>query len=193
MTLTGTRAWPRRLPAFRRLVLALLLLPAALGTAAAQERPRPRPQSPKPDGRAVVAVLESERSTYHAGEPVRLRVALHNTAAVPVSFVPLPAQLLVKLIITRQDGTEVPKRWSGGGGGTSGVTSTTLEPGQTWVVRAWLVRADTTAWQPLNYWGYDLREPGHYTVVGIPFITGIEVVPDTKTVRSNRATFTIVP
>jgi hypothetical protein len=68
------------------------------------------------------------------------------------------------------------------------VTSTTIEPGRTWVVRA-----DTTEWVPLNYWGYDLREPGHYTIVGIPRIMGIEVVPDWKTVRSNKATFTIVP
>jgi hypothetical protein len=168
-----------------RPAVALLLLPLAMCSAAAQQQ---RPQRPKPDGRVVEAVLESEHPTYHVGDRIRLRVALHNTASVPVSFVPYPSNLMVSLRITGQDGSEARRRWSGGGGGTSGVTSTTLEPGQTWVVRA-----DTTEWTPLNYWGYDLREPGHYTVVGIPQIMGIEVVSDWKTVRSNTATFTILP
>ena len=182
-----TRTLPQWLTAASRCrpAGALLLLPLAMCSAAAQQQ---RPQRPKPDGRVVEAVLESEHPTYHVGDRIRLRVALHNTASVPVSFVPYPSNLMVSLRITRQDGSEARRRWSGGGGGTSGVTSTTLEPGQTWVVRA-----DTTEWTPLNYWGYDLREPGHYTVVGIPQIMGIEVVSDWKTVRSNKATFTILP
>lgn len=57
---------------------------------------------------------------------------------------------MMKLIMARRDGSEVLKRWSGGGGGTSGVTSTTLEPGQTWAIRAWVVPDTTAAWQPLN-------------------------------------------
>ena len=55
-----------------------------------------------------------------------------------------------------------------------------------------MLRADTTESIALNYRGYDLREPGHYTILGIPRITGIEVVPDWKTVRSDTASFTII-
>ena len=186
MTLSRTPARRCRLLLPGRLALALLLLPLAMCSAAAQQQ---RPQRPKPDGRVVEAVLESERPTYHVGDQIRLRVGLHNTASVPVSFSPYPPQTIVKLIITRSDGSEVERRWPGGGGGFSGVTSTTIEPGRTWIV----VPSDTSEWVPLNYWGYDLRAPGHYTVVGIPQITGIEVVPDSKTIRSNKASFTIVP
>jgi hypothetical protein len=176
--------WPSSAARYRP-ALALLLLPLAMCSAAAQQQ---RPQHPKPDARVIEAVLESERPTYHVGDAIRIRVGLHNTASVPVSFAPYPPSSMVKLIITRQDGSEVERRWAGGGGGLSGVTSTTLEPGRTWTLRA-----DTTEWLPLNYWGYDLREPGHYTIVGIPQITGIEVVPDHKTVRSNKAVLTILP
>jgi hypothetical protein len=154
-------------------------------SAAAEQQ---QPQRPRPDGRVIEAVLECERPTYRAGDRIRLRVGLHNTASVPVSFAPYPPSSMVDLIITRQDGSEVQRRWAGGGGGLSGVTSTTIEAGHTWVLRA-----DTTEWMPLNYWGYDLREPGHYIIVGIPRIMGIEVVPDWKTVRSNKASFTIIP
>ena len=172
-------------PAGYGLALAVAFLPLALGTAACQQT---RPQHPRPEGRAIEAVLQSERPTYRAGEAIRIRVALHNTADVPVSFAPYPPGSMVKLVITRQGAGDVEKRWDGGGGGTTGVTSTTLEPGQSWVLRA-----DTTDWLPLNYWGYDLREPGHYTIAAIPIILGIEVVPDIRTVRSNRASFTITP
>jgi hypothetical protein len=185
MNLSQTLSMRRWGAARYRPGLALLLLPLAMCSAAAQQQ---RPQHPKPDARVIEAVLESERPTYHAGDAIRIRVGLHNTASVPVSFAPYPPGSMVKLIITRQDGSEVQPRWAGGGGGLSGVTSTTLEPGHTWTLRA-----DTTEWLPLNYWGYDLREPGHYTIIGIPQITGIEVVPDYKTVRSNKAVFTVLP
>jgi hypothetical protein len=55
----------------------------------------------------IEAVLESERPTYHVGGQIRLRVGLHNTASAPASFSPYPPQTIVKLIITRSDGSEV--------------------------------------------------------------------------------------
>jgi hypothetical protein len=46
---------------------------------------------------------------------------------------------------------------------------------------------------PLWDWGYALFQPGRYTIVGAPWMSGYGISPDVKTVRSNRATFTIVP
>lgn len=58
-----------------------------------------------------------------------------------------------------------------------------LKPKETW----------TWQWLPLSDWGYDLREPGTYTIEGMPAIFGPEVEEDWKSVRSNRAAVTIVP
>lgn len=168
------------------LILLLALTPAAL---AAQHCPRP-------SGRDIHAIIETDRATYQVGDTIRVRVSLRNVSDVPITFVPYSPWYQVVLVVTAGDGRVVEKRWPGGGGGPPTVTAARLEPGRM-EVQLW----DGREWLRLGSWGYDLREPGQYAIVGIPQIaspaaaqiTGPAVAPDGKTVRSNQATFTIVP
>ncbi len=65
----------------------------------------------------------------------------------------------------------------------------TLEAGKE-LTLTWL---GVDEWGNLRAWGYDLRTPGRYTIVGAPGVVGPELTPDYETVRSNRAEVTIEP
>jgi hypothetical protein len=148
---------------------------------AAQEAP------PKGHGRNVHALIELEHPTYHVGDSIRVRASLTNISNDTIWLDGKPPWRQVRLLVTGRDGQPVKKRWEEGGGGT-GTVVVRLAPHQT-VVQAW----NGQDWLRLEGWGYDLRAPGHYTIVGIPVVTGMWVEADWRTVRSNRATFTIVP
>jgi hypothetical protein len=159
--------------------LALLLLPLASMTLAAQQPSRPA-------GRDIHAVVETDRATYRVGDTIRVRVSLANFSTQPITFSPAPPWALVSLVTARGGQTVKVdhKPWGDPGDGVA----TTLEAHQT-VVWSW----NKAEWFPLAAWGYELRESGTYTIHGIPQISGPWVAGDWKTVRSNTATITIRP
>jgi hypothetical protein len=159
--------------------LTLILLPLASVTLAAQQ-PSAAP------GRDIRATVETDRTTYHAGDPIRVRISLTNVSNRPITFSPAPPWAVVRLVAAR-GGQAVQtnhKPWGDPGDGIA----TTLEAHQTVV---W--NRNNAEWFPLEAWGYELQEPGTYTIRGIPQISGPWVVGDWKTVRSNTATITITP
>lgn len=166
---------------WRVLLGACLVLPLAAASLAAQQ------QRPQGSGRDIHAIIEPERTTYHVGDSIRVRVSLTNVSNDTIAFAPLPPPSQVKLVVTR-NGQVVQRRWAGGGGGTGGAASTYLTPKQT-AVQLW----DGRPWLRLDGWGYDLKEPGTYTIVGVPQIGGPEVTADGETVRSNRTIIIILP
>jgi hypothetical protein len=54
-------------------------------------------------------------------------------------------------------------------------------------------RACTHRWRLLEDWGYELREPGEYSIVGLPQVGSEEMAPDDERVPSNTAAFRIIP
>ncbi len=139
--------------------------------------------------RDVSVRIETDRSAYRIGDSITVRLTLRNVSSHPVRFVDDPPKMLARLRVSDADRQEVEATYLSGAQRASGSTHRIeLTPGEELTLR-WLGRE----WLNLRDWGYDLRVPGRYAIVGIPGVAGLEMTPDYETVRSNRAEFTITP
>jgi hypothetical protein len=149
-----------------------------------------------PNGKDVRAQIEVQRSSYRLRDTVRVRIALTNTSNLDIYRVPLAAADLVHLVITRNGKPVDPPALPAGNAvapPADGAAGPTADPRLPWVTMKPHVTTllDRGRWLPLGTFGYRLREPGRYTIQGIPRIMGAPLFRDTTTVRSNTATFTI--
>jgi uncharacterized protein (DUF58 family) len=139
--------------------------------------------------RDVSVRIETDRSAYRIGDSITVRLVLRNVSSHPVRFVDYPPNMLARLRVYDADGQEVEATYLSSTQRASGSTHRIkLKPGEELTLH-WLGRE----WLNLKDWGYDLRVPGKYSIVGIPGVGDIDLTPDYKTVRSNRATFTLGP
>lgn len=134
--------------------------------------------------RDVRLTIDTDRKTYRVGDSVAVRLSLTNMSENRIPFVPQPPWALATLIITR-NGQALPRGAFGAGVGTTGQPAF-LGPKES---RFW--NWQDHLWFSLRHWGYDLRQPGQYTIVGTPRNASATIEPDS--VRSNQATFTILP
>jgi hypothetical protein len=137
--------------------------------------------------RDIRLTIETDRSIYHVGDSITVKVSLTNLSNSPVPVVPLPPWYIAHLIITTQGGRVVTPVRSPGAGSVD-MQARRLKPHET-VVWSWTGQE----WSSLRLWGYELNQPGHYSIVGVPQVTGPAVEPDYKSVRSNRINITVVP
>jgi hypothetical protein len=120
--------------------------------------------------------LESNKAVYRLGERIELRVTLRNNTAQPYAIIgaPPPYGLCDLLILNSRrqplssKGSQPYREISIGawefppGKSTVAVFS---DPASKWSVREW---AD------IKYWGYDLNQPGHYTIFALPTVEAFE-------------------
>lgn len=165
----------------RAAVLTMALLVLAAAGVGAQELPRR-------SARDVHLKIETDQQAYTTGEPIALRLTLRNVSAAPVRFVSDPPVVQAHLRVYDAAGREVAPTSSHIAQDLPSRRPLILGPGDA-VTLKWQGRE----WLNLRDWGYDLREPGRYTIVGIPAVVGPRLTPDYNTVRSNRATLTIEP
>ena len=169
----------------RQILLGVfLLLPLAAEALDAQEAAGRA--EPKRYARDVHLQIETDRTTYRVNDSIRVRVWLVNTSDHRIAFFSGGVQYDAELIVSGSDGRRVkPTMYKRPPASTSGAPAVLL-PRQT---AAWGWTSDK--WMPLAYWGYQLREPGQYTIRGLPRLTYPGLVPDHKTVRSNTVTITV--
>lgn len=140
-------------------------------------------------------ILQTDQSSYHSGDSIRVRLTLRNVSSHSVRFPPISLPGLVRLQVYDADGNRIkpgaPLYTSGGGG-----PNWDLDPGEERTLKGW------TGHEWLNlrdWWGYGLRAPGQYTIIGIPMLAGpgpmvdTETKPDAETMRSIQTTITIKP
>jgi uncharacterized protein (DUF58 family) len=145
-------------------------------------------QAPDPrSGRDVHLRIETDRPTYRVGNSISVRLTLRNVSSHPVKFVDDSPAGLARLQVYDAAGQKVEPIFSRSQRSRSG-RPVMLEAGKELILH-WQNRE----WLNLRDWGYDLRAPGRYTIVGIPGVVGPKLTPDYETVRSNKATFTIDP
>jgi hypothetical protein len=146
--------------------------------------------------------IETDHSDYHVGDSILVRLTLLNVSSHTVAFFGASATGLTQLLVSSEDGhrigTTLPRVdhiWWG--------RTCDLDPGQEVGLpgQERTNRGELTGrglvWVNLRYWGYDIRSPGEYTIVGMPLV--FEVNPEhprsllgqDTTVRSNEAKFTI--
>jgi hypothetical protein len=185
----------RMLTTFFRFVIyttgALLQSAQALAT--------PAPGLPVRAG-VIIARIETNKSVYQLGEPILLRLTLINTTGQPIfSGVGAP-YWMSDLKVSNAGGKPV---FPGGGRGRNigamggRIYSIALMPGKPVLVGYNDPDSDGTRveWADIREWGYDLREPGNYTIRAVAAITAIGTSgPEFKTsgAASNTVHFTIV-
>jgi hypothetical protein len=161
-----------------------LALGLALGCAAALHGQEPARAS----ARGVHLRIETDRPTYHVGDTIRVRLTLQNRSGAAVEYNSQPPIVQARLRVLDAAGVPVPPGPSRAAQDLPSTRPVTIAAGQKSTLR-WLDRE----WLSLEDWGYDLRTPGRYTIVGVPGVAGPALTPDYETVRSNRATITILP
>jgi hypothetical protein len=115
--------------------------------------------------------LESDEVTYHLGEPIKVRISVHNNTAALYRVNAGPPWGLCDLEITR-NGVKLSRtnlrygyRWESNYIGD-------YKPGSTHVIEFMEPANPPTIgqWARVLYWGYDLRTPGSYTITVVPQI-----------------------
>ena len=167
----------------RSLVLAVAFL--ALASSLGAQAPA------RHSARVVHLRIQTDRPAYRLGDSIRVRLTLRNVSDHPVRFENQSATLQARLQVYDAVGHQVEPT-ARGVLGRGGGPKSTLNAGGEATLLYWR-SPPRQEWLNLEDWGYDLRAPGRYTIVGIPRVFGPELTPDYGTVRSNRATFTIVP
>ena len=135
--------------------------------------------------------IETDRPTYRVGDSIRVRLTLRNVSDHPVRFESATYTVLARLRVYDAAGHQV-KPTLRGVGGRGGGPKLTLKAGAEATLLYWK-SPPRQEWLNLQDWGYHLRVPGRYAIVGIPGVGGLELTPDYETARSNEATFTIMP
>ncbi|HEY8259376.1 MAG TPA: hypothetical protein VIG08_17085 [Gemmatimonadales bacterium] len=139
--------------------------------------------------RDIHLTIEPRQTTFQAGSPVEVRLTLTNQSEHELRYVDLPPFYLTSLRVYDAGGHEAeltdwqPVTMISG----PSPPIILLGPGETTIIRDW-GRHDE--WLDLKYWRYDLRNPGTYTIVGVPMVAGPTLTADTS-VRSNRAEITV--
>jgi hypothetical protein len=136
----------------------------------------------------VSLVIQSEKSTYHTGDPVVIRVGLTNTSATPITLDEETPWGGSVLLITDQSGAPIATVNHKDSSAPAQVHTISIDPKQT----VWL-RWDSKDYWPIDHWGYKLDQPGTYTIIGLPSVVGPNLTVDGSTLRSNTVTIKIEP
>jgi hypothetical protein len=151
-------------------------------------------------GRDVHVSIETDRATYRVGEPIKVRLTLHNISPNPVQFSgPWPSLPMadVNLVVTDESNHKLEKDYEHGGG------QLVLQPGrwrQTELTGggSWTLSYNGSEWMDLEGWYYRIAKPGRYVITGVPSL--MFSIPERgggpigeKSVRSNEAAFSIEP
>lgn len=173
----------------------LTLISIAQGQIAVGEGTPPPTQAFKPQklyagpsysSKVVRLKIEARQPQFRSGDPVEVRLTLHNTSGHLVRYISGMPLGEVVLIVIDSSGREVSKTKAqplifGG------VVPDTIAPHGSITLYD---RAKDTEWFDLLNWRYDLREPGNYTIRGRPTISGPRLKRD-ATMRSNDVSITI--
>jgi len=121
-------------------------------------------------GSGLSVQLETEKTVYHAREPITVRVTIHNTSGAAYGVLIMPPWLLCKLLILDDRGRAVaPSITPTHPGFRENNIDWDLTPG-TSRVSGYYAPGDPLTFQertPIAFWGYQLTSPGFYTITAI--------------------------
>jgi hypothetical protein len=163
------------------LACCLVLAPSAR----AQESKEYR--GPRYSARDVHLKIEVRQSAVRVGDSIDVRLTLHNTSGHLVKYMRGYATMNAQLRVFDAEGHRVKTTLMPAIILASNALDS-LAPNGTRTLR----NAKGEEWVNLREFAYDLREPGKYTIVGIPGAAGPRLSPD-STARSNLVNITIKP
>lgn len=129
----------------------------------------------------ILARIETNKSVYHVGEPIMLRLTLINKSGHEIFFFPSAPYAISNLEVFNARGKAVPSTGAQGEicpAGCGGHPYTIkLDPGKPVIVEYndrqshWALRE----WADIRHWGYDIRQAGNYTLIASPKLTALGV------------------
>jgi hypothetical protein len=134
----------------------------------------------------VSLVIQAQKGSFHAGDPVVIRVGLTNTSATPITLDEETPWGGSVLLITDGNGAPIATVAHKDATTPAQVHTVSIDPKQT----VWLTWDSKQYW-PLDHWGYVLDKPGTYTIIGLPSVVGPNLTVDGSTLRSNTLTIRI--
>lgn len=105
--------------------------------------------------------LVSDRSAYKVGEPIKLRLSLTNASSQAIKIQPMPPLGVANLVVLDDHGNKVEPNKGASMQFGSG-PRLTVQPGERISVRG--LKGELI---DLMEWGYDLKDPGRYTIIPI--------------------------
>lgn len=166
---------------FARVAMTLLML--GLTTIAAMTPGQSETPPQNPDD--VSLVIATNDTTYRVGDPIRIQVGLKNNGSTGIGFIAGSPWYIAHLVIQDSKGKTIPPAHDRNGATYLTTHGIFIAPGEVHTLQ-W----QGVTWYDLSNWGYDLRQPGEYSIRGIPDIVG-SYKSDTSTIRSNFARITI--
>jgi hypothetical protein len=112
--------------------------------------------------------LESNKSVYQRGEPIKLRVTLVNHTAGKYVMLQMPPWALCDLSVRNGQGRSVRTTLPHMNGVAGGDATYVLPP----------YGSVTLAWADIKWWLYDLDKLGDYVIVGHPYLWVSTVIGD---------------
>jgi hypothetical protein len=135
----------------------------------------------------LILVVESEQQVYRAGDRINIRIGIHNRGSIGMGLVLTSPWVGSTLFVTDANGNRLKPIHPKNAADYPDTHGYSLYPGKT-VYLEWQGKE----YFDLSNWGYELTEPGTYTITGIPLTSVSYMVPDTSTVRSNSLTIQIL-
>ena len=120
--------------------------------------------------------LESDKAVYRAGQPIRLRIIFINNTDHYFNYRWMPVWGLCGLIVDDEQGHLLVSKGNRGGFVSSGMAAQ-FRPREIKVADFYDPETKDnplSQWVRLDYWGYDLNNPGVYTIMAFPTIAAWE-------------------
>jgi hypothetical protein len=108
--------------------------------------------------------IETDKAVYSVGEPILVRVTLTNTSDQPYKLDSRPPWSVCVLQVFDTNGSRVLQ--DAVVGVQDLIPGWRFQPGQTRVAEYWDNKNVAAQWANLGRFGYSLKTPGTYTVVG---------------------------
>lgn len=169
-------------PWCRRAITAATILPILVADISAQT-------ADVRTARDIQLRIESERASYRVGDSIRVRLTFRNASAYTVRYGTAPHIYQARLQVYDEAGRLVEPSIPSNVTGRLGGPERQFKPGAEFTLKSQGLRNE---WLNLQDWGYDLREPGRYRIVGTPSLNGRYLTAD-GAAPSNEVTITVEP
>jgi hypothetical protein len=123
--------------------------------------------------------LESSKAVYHLGELIQVRLTIRNDTGNEYAVHTAPPWLLCKLMVFKGKNQEVSPATAPHPGGRENLfESWDFTAGKSLVPGYYQLGDINTVheWTPVSFWGYQLSEPGAYTLVAVPELSAREII-----------------
>lgn len=139
---------------------------------------------------AITARIESDKTAYRLGEPIRLRLWLMNTTGSEIDYIAAAPYEISDLHVLKDGHQLSPSEGRGPCFCQGRVYAIPLQPGKSVLVEYNDKRNSgaLSEWAYIRDWGYELSDPGYYSLSVSPTVNAIGMTgPEFRTSAAGRS------